>query len=157
MRRPAAALPQSPYAAPPTWSSPQSPSTPLGSVAPVPSTAPRPAVAALARLCCPVASAALAWRTHKHLLQIKSSGHGSVFWETTMESHLHDYRAVDGVNIAHVGRTAISSTSVTAATTTPGHDTGVAIRIGPSQATDCRNYTRRELPARERREEEERE
>ncbi|EAZ26382.1 hypothetical protein OsJ_10266 [Oryza sativa Japonica Group] len=43
-----------------------------------------------------------------HLLQIKSSGHGSVFWETTMESHLHDYRAVDGVNIAHAGRTAVS-------------------------------------------------
>ncbi|KQK22407.1 uncharacterized protein LOC100840558 [Brachypodium distachyon] len=43
-----------------------------------------------------------------HLLQIKSSGHGSVFWETTMESRLGDYRAVDGVNIAHAGRTAVS-------------------------------------------------
>jgi len=45
-----------------------------------------------------------------HLLQIKSSGGGggSVFWETTMESRLDDYRAVDGVNIAHSGRTAVS-------------------------------------------------
>lgn len=45
-----------------------------------------------------------------HLLQIRSSGGagGSVFWETTMESRLGDYRAVDGVNIAHAGRTAVS-------------------------------------------------
>uniref|UniRef100_A0ACD5WZT8 Uncharacterized protein n=1 Tax=Avena sativa TaxID=4498 RepID=A0ACD5WZT8_AVESA len=44
-----------------------------------------------------------------HLLQIKSNGiGGSVFWETTMESRLDDYRAVDGVNIAHAGRTAVS-------------------------------------------------
>ncbi|CAM0872448.1 unnamed protein product [Alopecurus aequalis] len=47
-----------------------------------------------------------------HLLQIKSnsggSGGGSVFWETTMESRLDDYRTVDGVNIAHAGRTAVS-------------------------------------------------
>lgn len=45
-----------------------------------------------------------------HLLQIRSSGGtgGSVFWETTMESRLGDYRAVDGVNIAHSGRTAVS-------------------------------------------------
>ncbi|KAG8096624.1 hypothetical protein GUJ93_ZPchr0013g36406 [Zizania palustris] len=43
-----------------------------------------------------------------HLLQIKSGGHGSVFWETAMESRLTDYRAVDGVNIAHAGRTAVS-------------------------------------------------
>jgi hypothetical protein len=41
-----------------------------------------------------------------HLLQIRSGG--SVFWETTMESRLDDYRAVDGVNIAHAGRTAVS-------------------------------------------------
>nr|BAK06827.1 predicted protein [Hordeum vulgare subsp. vulgare] len=45
-----------------------------------------------------------------HLLQIKSGNGagGSVFWETTMESRLRDYRAVDGVNIAHSGRTAVS-------------------------------------------------
>jgi hypothetical protein len=48
-----------------------------------------------------------------HLLQIRSSGGagtgaGSVFWETTMESRLDDYRAVDGVNIAHAGRTTVS-------------------------------------------------
>jgi hypothetical protein len=44
-----------------------------------------------------------------HLLQIKpTSGTGSVFWETTMESRLDDYRAVDGVNIAHAGRTTVS-------------------------------------------------
>ncbi|KAJ6838010.1 uncharacterized protein M6B38_322215 [Iris pallida] len=32
----------------------------------------------------------------------------SVYWETTMESLLQDYRRVDGVNVAHGGRTAVS-------------------------------------------------
>ncbi|KAK6938808.1 Protein of unknown function DUF620 [Dillenia turbinata] len=35
-------------------------------------------------------------------------GTGSVFWETTLESVLEDYRYVDGINIAHSGRTTAS-------------------------------------------------
>ncbi|KAE9465247.1 hypothetical protein C3L33_02845, partial [Rhododendron williamsianum] len=44
-----------------------------------------------------------------HLLRIKALGDSeSVFWETTMESHIQDYKTVDGINIAHAGRTAVS-------------------------------------------------
>ncbi|OVA17728.1 Protein of unknown function DUF620 [Macleaya cordata] len=43
-----------------------------------------------------------------HLLRIKTSGDESVYWETTMESLIHDYRHVDGINIAHAGRTTVS-------------------------------------------------
>ncbi|GMH04237.1 hypothetical protein Nepgr_006076 [Nepenthes gracilis] len=32
----------------------------------------------------------------------------SIFWETTMESSIQDYRTIDGVNIAHAGRTSVS-------------------------------------------------
>ncbi|KAK6122075.1 hypothetical protein DH2020_044182 [Rehmannia glutinosa] len=42
-----------------------------------------------------------------HLLRIKAPGN-DVFWETTMESHIQDYRTIDGVNIAHSGRTSVS-------------------------------------------------
>ncbi|VFQ81173.1 unnamed protein product [Cuscuta campestris] len=43
-----------------------------------------------------------------HLLKIKSSENDYVYWETTMESSVKDYRAVNGVNIAHSGRTSVS-------------------------------------------------
>ncbi|KAK8549424.1 hypothetical protein V6N13_027177 [Hibiscus sabdariffa] len=43
-----------------------------------------------------------------HLLRIKSPGSDGVFWETTMESLIQDYRTVDGVNIAHAGNTRVS-------------------------------------------------
>ncbi|KAJ3682695.1 hypothetical protein LUZ60_012922 [Juncus effusus] len=43
-----------------------------------------------------------------HLLQIKSSTQGSVYWETTMETIIEDYRPVDGINIAHSGKTTVS-------------------------------------------------
>lgn len=42
-----------------------------------------------------------------HLLRIKSPDN-DVFWETTMESLIQDYRTIDGVNIAHGGRTTVS-------------------------------------------------
>ncbi|WCJ19750.1 hypothetical protein M5689_002028 [Euphorbia peplus] len=42
-----------------------------------------------------------------HLLRIKSSN-DSIFWETTMESTIQDYRTIDGINIAHQGRTSVS-------------------------------------------------
>ncbi|KAL8161092.1 hypothetical protein V2J09_012581 [Rumex salicifolius] len=43
-----------------------------------------------------------------HLLRIKASKNESIFWETTMESSISDYRTIDGVNIAHLGRTSVS-------------------------------------------------
>ncbi|TYI62925.1 hypothetical protein E1A91_D10G282800v1 [Gossypium mustelinum] len=43
-----------------------------------------------------------------HLLRIKSPGNDGVFWETTMESSIQDYRTVDGINIAHAGHTRVS-------------------------------------------------
>ncbi|EEE63009.1 hypothetical protein OsJ_17817 [Oryza sativa Japonica Group] len=45
-----------------------------------------------------------------HLLRIglAHAAAESAYWETTMESSIGDYRAVDGINIAHAGRTAVS-------------------------------------------------
>ncbi|KAJ8764005.1 hypothetical protein K2173_004878 [Erythroxylum novogranatense] len=43
-----------------------------------------------------------------HLLRIKASATQSIFWETTMESKIRDYRTIDGINIAHAGRTSVS-------------------------------------------------
>ncbi|KAL7108755.1 hypothetical protein ACP275_06G133700 [Erythranthe tilingii] len=42
-----------------------------------------------------------------HLLRIKAPKN-DVFWETTMESSIQDYRTVEGVNIAHSGKTSVS-------------------------------------------------
>lgn len=43
-----------------------------------------------------------------HLIRIKALGSDNVFWETTMESHIQDYQTVEGINIAHGGRTTVS-------------------------------------------------
>ncbi|XP_022764500.1 uncharacterized protein LOC111309756 [Durio zibethinus] len=43
-----------------------------------------------------------------HLLKIKASGNDSIFWETTMESWIQDYKTIDGINIAHAGKTWVS-------------------------------------------------
>ncbi|XP_068669505.1 uncharacterized protein [Aristolochia californica] len=43
-----------------------------------------------------------------HLLRIKASYTDSVYWETTMSSSVGDYKLVDGVNIAHSGKTIVS-------------------------------------------------
>ena len=43
-----------------------------------------------------------------HLLRIKATGNDSIYWETTMESFIQDYRTIDGVNIAHAGKTSVS-------------------------------------------------
>ncbi|KAK7300548.1 hypothetical protein RJT34_11394 [Clitoria ternatea] len=41
-----------------------------------------------------------------HLLKLKPNGpHHTIFWETHMESLIQDYRAVDGILIAHGGKT----------------------------------------------------
>lgn len=43
-----------------------------------------------------------------HLLKIKAQQNDDVLWETTIQSLIQDYRTVDGVNIAHSGRTSVS-------------------------------------------------
>ncbi|KAE8718079.1 hypothetical protein F3Y22_tig00110020pilonHSYRG00547 [Hibiscus syriacus] len=43
-----------------------------------------------------------------HLLHIKSPGSDGIFWETTMESSIQDYRTIDGVNIAHAGKSRVT-------------------------------------------------
>ncbi|XXG81360.1 hypothetical protein AAC387_Pa09g2017 [Persea americana] len=43
-----------------------------------------------------------------HLLRMKGKGDDSIFWETSMESVIDDYRYIDGINIAHRGRTMVT-------------------------------------------------
>jgi hypothetical protein len=50
----------------------------------------------------------LAQLEDSHLLRIKAPGNDSIFWETTMESSIQDYRTIDGINIAYKGRTSVS-------------------------------------------------
>ncbi|KAJ6357630.1 hypothetical protein OIU78_005470 [Salix suchowensis] len=50
----------------------------------------------------------LAQLEDSHLLRIKAQGNDSIFWETTMESSIQDYRTIDGINIAYKGRTSVS-------------------------------------------------
>uniref|UniRef100_A0A0R0L750 DUF620 domain-containing protein n=1 Tax=Glycine max TaxID=3847 RepID=A0A0R0L750_SOYBN len=40
-----------------------------------------------------------------HLIKLKSNASEAIFWETNMESLIQDYRIVDGINIAHAGKT----------------------------------------------------
>lgn len=43
------------------------------------------------------------------LLRMKTQvGHEDVFWETSTESVMEDYKYVDGVNIAHSGKTSVT-------------------------------------------------
>ncbi|KAI4325486.1 hypothetical protein MLD38_030880 [Melastoma candidum] len=42
------------------------------------------------------------------LLSLKTKGDKDVFWETSTESVMEDYKYVDGVNIAHKGRTRVT-------------------------------------------------
>lgn len=44
-----------------------------------------------------------------HLLRMKAGRRGeSIFWETSMESVIKDYRYINGINIAHAGKTAVT-------------------------------------------------
>lgn len=43
-----------------------------------------------------------------HLLKLKSSETDSIYWETNMESLIQDYRTVDGIQVAHSGKTRVS-------------------------------------------------
>ncbi|KAH8519737.1 hypothetical protein Peur_038669 [Populus x canadensis] len=43
-----------------------------------------------------------------HLTRIQSNGGDAVYWETTINSFLDDYRPVEGIMIAHSGRTVVT-------------------------------------------------
>ncbi|KAE8708419.1 hypothetical protein F3Y22_tig00110342pilonHSYRG00108 [Hibiscus syriacus] len=43
-----------------------------------------------------------------HLTRIESNDGDTVYWETTINSYLHDYRPVEGIMIAHSGRSIIT-------------------------------------------------
>lgn len=43
-----------------------------------------------------------------HLTRIQSSGSDAVYWETTINSFLDDYRLVEGIMIAHSGRSVVT-------------------------------------------------
>ncbi|PIA52580.1 hypothetical protein AQUCO_01000452v1 [Aquilegia coerulea] len=43
-----------------------------------------------------------------HLLSIQGKGKDCVFWETSMESVIDDYRYIEGINIAHGGKTIVT-------------------------------------------------
>lgn len=43
-----------------------------------------------------------------HLLRVQTTGEETVYWESKMESAMEDYKMVDGVNIAHAGRSVIT-------------------------------------------------
>lgn len=43
-----------------------------------------------------------------HLLRIKAQDENSIFWETTMESLIQDYRIIDGIQVAHAGKSSVS-------------------------------------------------
>lgn len=43
-----------------------------------------------------------------HLTRIQTNGRETVYWETTINSFLDDYRPVEGVMIAHSGRSLVT-------------------------------------------------
>ncbi|KAK8561313.1 hypothetical protein V6N13_149513 [Hibiscus sabdariffa] len=43
-----------------------------------------------------------------HLTRIQSNGSDTVYWETTINSYLDDYRPVEGIMIAHSGRSVVT-------------------------------------------------
>ncbi|KAF6161035.1 hypothetical protein GIB67_007676 [Kingdonia uniflora] len=53
-------------------------------------------------------SGLLVYLKDSNLLRIKVAGDDNIYWETTMESSIQDYQTVDGINIAHAGRTDVS-------------------------------------------------
>ncbi|OWM79182.1 hypothetical protein CDL15_Pgr003353 [Punica granatum] len=50
----------------------------------------------------------LVYMEDSHLTRIQSSGGDAVYWETTINSFLDDYRPVEGVMIAHSGRSIVT-------------------------------------------------
>lgn len=50
----------------------------------------------------------LVYLEDSHLTRIQAAGAEAVYWETTIESSLKDYRAVDGVTVAHAGHSVVT-------------------------------------------------
>lgn len=50
-------------------------------------------------------SGLLIYLEDSHLTRVQAPGNDTVYWETTIGTSLWDYRDVDGVMIAHEGRT----------------------------------------------------
>ncbi|CAM8935319.1 hypothetical protein QQ045_013676 [Rhodiola kirilowii] len=50
----------------------------------------------------------LVYMEDSHLTRIQSNGGDAVYWETTINSYLNDYKPVDGITIAHSGRSAVT-------------------------------------------------
>ncbi|KAH9296084.1 hypothetical protein KI387_039672 [Taxus chinensis] len=50
----------------------------------------------------------LVYMEDSHLTRIESAGGDAVYWETTIETTIHDYRPVDGIMIAHAGRSVVT-------------------------------------------------
>ncbi|XP_078436228.1 uncharacterized protein LOC144706989 [Wolffia australiana] len=60
-------------------------------------------------------SGLLVYMEDSQLSRIEQPGLQPAFWETVMRSYLNDYRLVDGVLVAHGGRTAVSMSRVAGA------------------------------------------
>lgn len=50
----------------------------------------------------------LVYMEDSHLTRIQSNGGDAVYWETTINSFLDDYRPVEGIMIAHSGRSVVT-------------------------------------------------
>ncbi|XP_023518680.1 uncharacterized protein LOC111782112 [Cucurbita pepo subsp. pepo] len=50
----------------------------------------------------------LVYMEDSHLTRIQSNGGDAVYWETTINSFLDDYRPVEGIMIAHAGRSVVT-------------------------------------------------
>ncbi|CAM8904292.1 unnamed protein product [Rhodiola kirilowii] len=50
----------------------------------------------------------LVYMEDSHLTRIQSNGGDAVYWETTINSYLDDYKPVEGIKIAHSGRSAVT-------------------------------------------------
>eukprot|EP00250_Pteridium_aquilinum_P018274 c24016_g2_i1 orf=392-1561(-) len=50
----------------------------------------------------------LVYLEDSHLTRIQATGSEAVYWETTIESTLRDYREVDGVTLAHAGQSVVT-------------------------------------------------
>ncbi|MCO5579925.1 hypothetical protein L7F22_033792 [Adiantum nelumboides] len=50
----------------------------------------------------------LVFMEDSHLTRIHSNGGAVVYWETTIESSIQDYKIVDGMNVAHTGHSVVT-------------------------------------------------
>lgn len=50
----------------------------------------------------------LVYMEDSHLTRVQATGIDTVYWETTIETTIDDYRSVDGVMIAHAGQSVVN-------------------------------------------------